>query len=425
MTRRRLDPDDPRLRAPDFPHGEMKGYRKGCSCPPCRRANAASTAQRKTRLTGAPHNPQGSEVNPPEMRAHLTRLLRAGTAEAVAHAAGIHPQIVRTLVADPHKRVRECTAERILATRPDQVRSLRGRLPVGPCRRHVQWLLEQVPDANTDTIGRALSCAAGGRDFGTQLRRICDGTRRYLHPETVLTIMRLTPDDVRPHVMFVDGARTRQQIRSLQAQDWPLAELAHRLGYSVTRTLPFLYKSGPVTADLAARVEAIYQAIGDSYGDSPLSGRRARALGYHPAICYDDDGRLIPDVVRDDLADARSAHDEAEATKHRTWLRIVGLAITGLSNAEVARLVKVDRKEVERCKSRRADAHGIGLAWSDHPRRDELHALVIDAVAGIELDQATDMCDAPDLDYTDRWTMLHTQACLLAPAEATQAHEAA
>lgn len=101
------DPDDPA-----FPHGETRGYGRGCRCDPCKEAKYRYTKRVKRRSPSVPARP---------VIAHVQGLIGAGAGvSAISRLTGTGPGAtsrggVRLLAEGTSKRVAAARAEAILA----------------------------------------------------------------------------------------------------------------------------------------------------------------------------------------------------------------------------------------------------------------------------------------------------------------------
>jgi hypothetical protein len=109
-----LAPDDPR-------HGEPAGYKAGCTCDACYKANKAYEVQRSRLLACGQWRPW---VDADEVRAHIRGLAQHNIGwKQVAHLAGLNESSLRQILhgrkgKPPVRRCHRKTAEAILSVRP-------------------------------------------------------------------------------------------------------------------------------------------------------------------------------------------------------------------------------------------------------------------------------------------------------------------
>jgi hypothetical protein len=389
---KRLSPDDPRLTAPDFPHGEYRGWRRGCSCVPCRTANAAAV---RARRTGKPTGPTlGARVPPtPECRQHLVRLLTFGTVGEVSRATGLHPKVIRKLRDDPTCTVTQTTINAVLAVDMRAVRRNRILVPANRVRRHVQTLLEPA-GVTTGTVA-----AASGLSLNLILDLV-NGRRHRVLSTTAITLLAVQPSDLRPRT--VPPRLAIQRIKSLQANGHMVASLARELGGV---SLSFLHQPRvTILASTDAAIADLYHRLGDTPGPSAFTAGRAGEQGWLPPIFYDDDGNLIAEAVR--RADSTEAWHEQAARRDRDRLRLLGLSLRGVPSCDIADQLGVSTKQIQRVR----EIVGLHVTYDQFdravtvlPGQDELVARVRVAVDGIDLTYPTECCDTPGIDYRARF----------------------
>lgn len=406
MPRTRLDPTDPILASPGYPHGERTGYERGCSCPPCCAANARRVREynRRAERVRSPRT-----VEPTRTVQHIAWLMETvpgATRTAVATAAGSSRHTMA--VAAAGKRIEPRTERRFLAVTPADVLACMRVIEPTAVFEHVTWLLGH------EAGSLAAIADATGLD-GEVIRRCARREQAHLRADTARIILAVTPQRMRRCAAHVPNRRAIQRCKSLMANGWRMADLNAHLGYRNRSTgLPFLSRpGGTITQDLDRRVEAMYADLGDRCGPSEKTARMMRSRGWLPPIYYDDDGHLIPGSVRDEVGDRRSAEAEAAARRNRNRLCIAGLAAAGWTNSEIARLLGCSHKEVERRKGRRGDG---GIEMVGHPDPDGLAVLIEQAAAGVVVDEALDLYDRHGVDYEARWKTLVVGALALRDA---------
>lgn len=410
---RRLDPNDPILRAPDFPHGEPRGFKRGCSCERCR---AGYNRRRREAVAGtAVPVTRNADLVPGAPVAEHARFLRQHASyDVIGRVAGVSPTVVTRVVNNPGALVKDDSAARILAVTVRQVRGARRFVPFGPAKRHIDTLMKH-PGVTLRGVGRA-----AGVPYTILWQALRRGGERRVSAGIALAIMAVTVDDVLRVASRVPTKRPIQQIKSLQAQDWSLRILLSRLGYADTvKTIPFLRRS-EVSVAIAARVDTLYHEIGDRWGESGRSGRMARAEGWWPAIHYDDNG----DLIEASLPTAAKANDRvAEA---RTKLRMVALIARGMSDQAAADIVGGTQKQATRARGmvglRRTRVPGTNV-FPLADGQDALITLIEHAVARMVVEEDLEEYDH-EVDYVGRWKRLRAAAGRLRAA-GTVASEAA
>lgn len=398
----RLRPDDPALAAPDYPHGEQRGYDRGCSCDRCRAANAARVRTRS--------GPTCRSTDPGPAAAHVRWLLDTvpgAYREQVCLAARMaRPTLAAVLDGKPVERR---TAQRLLALTPADVAAHLRNVDPAEVFEHVAWLLT--------CEGGSVTAIADASGLEKDVVRACARrTRTLLRADSARLILDVTPERMRRCAAHVPPRRAIQRVRSLMANGWRGRDMHPYLRYGNASTgLPFLSRPHRnISQDLDRRIEAMYAALGDKPGPSPRTAARMRVRGWHPPICYDDDGHLIPGIARTEYAAKLSQQAEAAAGRYRRRLRAAALIATGWTNAEIAATVRVDTKTIERIKSAEGD---YGLNWVHAPDRGALLAAIDEATTGIVVDEGTDVLDATGIDYKARWKTLETHAQALVGCE--------
>jgi lambda repressor-like predicted transcriptional regulator len=391
----RLAPDDPRLAAPDFPHGRERGYRSGCRCTECRSAHSA--------LNG--YGTGGVPVDASEARAHVEMLLQRTGASltTVAHAAGLTRFTVRAALTKP--RVHRATVDALLATTVEAVdRTTVGRKTlhdIEPVQRHIRMLLR------SEDCTMAAVAAAAGMSLAN-VKRLMDEDRAGVYIETQRAILALTPYRVRRNASAVSKRRAATRLRALQANGWSLRNLAHRCGYAGDG-FPFMgTKSSLVAQEIDRAVEALYQELGDTPGPSPHAAERARRDGYYPPIHYDDEMRLIPDSIPQ-----QGWQSEAEQQERaRRWLRIMGLTLAGEPENAIALALRVNGKQIERVRKvvgLRLNANGGNSVLTDtehiKPGQERLVEHIAAHTALVAIHEPTDVLDQVE-DHVALWDSL-------------------
>lgn len=405
----RLNPDDPRLAAPDFPHGEQRGYDSGCSCRECRAANAARSGLRRQAQTGSPQRcVYGSRVTAARAKAHVLGLIEADprlNVATVASAAGVPQSIVHDFVSGSREHISETTEEYVLGVtlQAAAARIIRRYADIVPTIDHLMELL----DAECGTVPNI--AAATGINI-SNITAILAGKRDKVFVKTAEVIAATTPAHLRAVAAFVPGRMARQRIRSLQANGWPLPYLAERLGYLSRAGIRWLTATdSPINADTDRRVTALYAEIGDRRGPNERTARYARKLGNWPPIHYDEDMRLLKDSIPRAGAYVPLVTAQERA---RLRLRIMGLTIRSYTAAEIVKVIGGGcDKTIERARRE------VGLRLENNqniladlpyikPGQGEMVALIAEHTAPLALLEAVDSVDEPGTDHVALWESL-------------------
>lgn len=284
---------------PDFPHGTARRYLDGrCRCNPCK--DAATLARKQwehRRLTG--RLGPNDRVSAERARARLRALVDQGYEYAdIARAAGISKSQVR----------------------------------------------------------RHLGVAS-------------DGTPHKMFARMAHAILTADMTTVPPRV---PAERYWQRAYSLAAAGYPLAWIARQLGMETDR-LHFPRRDLQIPLDgTFGKLERLYREIShvpaevnQDFEFTPRQIQRAkfaaRKHGFHPPGCYDDDGRLIPEAIRDEKLAAKFAERDRQAQRRLTALR---MCLAGVPGPAVAEHLRVDAALVQRyCRQ-------AGLAFAFDPYTD-------------------------------------------------------
>lgn len=271
---------------PDFPHGDTRGYSRGCRCHLCRASNTRKKGQ-------------------------------------------------QTLA---------------------RMRGVSATMPVGPVREHVAALTAATGES-VGAVARAAGvdgCVLRAAVRCRQQRTIASGIGG--------AVLAVDADAVTAAAAWAPKAEAVRLIRCLQAQGWPLRDLAVKLGYAEPSrgAPPFLYQTDSmISVGLMRRVQALAEKVGDARGPSKLSADAARRLGFYPLIAYDDDGVLHREWLAGDAGGARgTAHRE---TLSGDWLRCLSLSLAGKSLTDIAGITGLSERTVQRARERA----GIRFAVSD------------------------------------------------------------
>lgn len=402
----RLDPDHPLLAAPDFPHGELRGYARGCSCVGCRSANAEATARRKARVEGRPvGQTQGSRVDATAALDHIRTLLAADplvTPKYIAAAAGVNATVVSDLLAGHAPRISCLTEEYLMGVSLDAARSrlAKTRRPAGPTRDHIRALLQHP-------LGTYTNIAAATGLEPINLRSIAEDQRIYVYAETASAVAGVTAEILERRAAFVPARIPRMQIRALQAQGFTLMMLTTLSGQKGNGLSWVKDRSAVVRQDIARRTATLYNEIGDREGPSQRTKSWARRNGYYPSIHYDEDMNLIPGSIPDGRWEPFTASEDWP----RTNLRIMGLTLREYNGPEIADRVGYSEKKVERIRRKiglRLEPNARNSVLLDYikPGQDALVSLIRTHVEHIALNEALPVVDQPGLDYAALWESL-------------------
>lgn len=393
---RRLDPSDPRLAVPNFPHGTVRGYSRGCPCDDCRTAHSADTAARRERA-GRGKVPAGPVV------LYLEFLLGYGKMAAVSRATGIPWHTLSSLqkdtAKDPERTVRRSTATALLNTNPADVlagaKGFIGSVALTGVRAHIDRLVEDhcaVPEIAT----------AAGVDRTTVGDIVAD-RRPRVRSATATAILRLTPTDCYRAAGDDSPATSITLLRSLQANGWPLPRLEEMLGHDIDG----IFTAVRILAETADDVQTLAVQIGDAPGGDLQAAAEAADLGYYPPSYYNADMVLIESVPNG--ADITYGREQEKA---RTSLRIIALTVREHPESELNLMLGLDHATGAVQTARRK----IGLRLEANrgflndklvkPGQDELVALIEHHVRPIAVYESTDVLDEPDLDYEAAWQAL-------------------
>lgn len=125
---------------PSFPHGEARGYRRGCDCDDCKAAYLRARKRDKTMLALYGSRRAVSKEVQNRVAHHIDRLLEAvplASRETVCDAAGVNHSLGVSMVVDAPMGMSPQTARRVLAVTPAAVRAC----PTMPMSREEAQLL--------------------------------------------------------------------------------------------------------------------------------------------------------------------------------------------------------------------------------------------------------------------------------------------
>jgi DNA-binding NarL/FixJ family response regulator len=100
----------------------------------------------------------------------------------------------------------------------------------------------------------------------------------------------------------------------------------------------------------AERVQRLYDELSGTKGPSRIAAANAARLGWHTPLAYDEDGRLIPEAVPNDLTRAAERREDLQARVGQ----VAELTQKGLSTTEIAERLGVTDRTVTRARARRA-----------------------------------------------------------------------
>lgn len=209
------------------------------------------------------------------------------------------------------------------------------------------------------------------------------------------------------------------RVRALQAQRWPLHWIAEQLGYPAE--IPFLADS-PVSPEEDRCVRALFERTGDRQGPCEDSAIAAHALGYWPAIHYDEDMRFIRGSIR-------GVTQITDPDRYRRYLVILALTVRDFDHAMICRVLNEDPDDraFEKVAGRTRREIGLRMRSSSKmilepsrlmPEQAPLFRAIRDHTRGIAVLELVDELDDPDLNYRALWRSLCDTADLLMNAGA-------
>lgn len=213
-------------------------------------------------------------------------------------------------------------------------------IPVGRLSGHITMLLSEVPGSSYGHIGKAAGLTRNA--IWEAHLKLHDRAR----VATFRKVMTVTPDMVRDHVPQ-PCKRYTQLVRSLQAQAWPLqwqAEQYERPLSSIKRIARGEVKT--VEPETARRIEALARAKVMEIGPSRASAAKARRLGWHSLLAYDDEGDLVPGAVRNEGLERRREERDHMA---RNRLEVLRMSLEySLTATAIGERVGLDRTVVQK-----------------------------------------------------------------------------
>lgn len=202
---------------------------------------------------------------------------------------------------------------------------------------------------------RGYSNSAVGRLSGVPvscIHRLAHGDAKFVTRETSSRLTTaLAYADAHPGAgrkdLNVSASKSHQQMRSLAALGWSLSWQRRQLGFSGGVGA---FRYGTISRRNAEKVQRLYDQFSGTPGPSKLAANHARRLGWHVPLAYDDDGRLIPGAIPNDLTRAAERREDRQARV----AQVEHLTRLGLSTAEIAVRLGVTDRTVTRARARRS-----------------------------------------------------------------------
>lgn len=179
----------------------------------------------------------------------------------------------------------------------------------------------------------------------------------------------------RPRLIPVQG--TARRLRALACIGWPASALAERTGMSWQQIQHLQAERCPrITPAKAARVATMYEALSMTPGPSKRSRTSAAARGWVPPLAWDDaliddptaspagagpDRKSVRDEHLDEVAVHRAAAGDRTVTLTHTEraAAVEILSRKGMSDAEVADRLGMNRRSVTRVRAERGIPTGV------------------------------------------------------------------
>lgn len=159
------------------------------------------------------------------------------------------------------------------------------KVPGEPVRAHLAKL--RAAGMSTAEIAQ-VSGVAPASFRNVEAGRVCDVQRR-----TAAALLAAKPVPIeQQRVGFVDGTGTRRRLQALAAIGWAGPALGARLGLSRAHVRAIIRSDGQLSADLRARVMALYDDLWcePQTGTAALRARRAaQRRGWVLPLAWDDD----------------------------------------------------------------------------------------------------------------------------------------
>ncbi len=256
----------------------------------------------------------------------------------------------------------------LVKSRAEKTRNLRRYhgirtvIDAAPTTEHLARLLASHGDVNGSCIAKAAGVNA------RTVYQLASGKQQSLNVRTAQALLAVTVQAALAHAATVDATGPRRQVQSMMALGWTGSWIAEQLGHKHSGTGPpqFFYGHGAsgsltsrMTRDLADRISALAERVGDTPGPSSSTAKRSKARGWHVPGAYGDDGELnLRFVVGHPwtLADAHAA----------TRIDILREILTGQATGAIATSLGIYNKQVERIFVRVRTAHGLSRTWDAH-----------------------------------------------------------
>lgn len=200
------DPADPA-----FPHGEPRGYTRGCKCEPCLAAAARYKNRRRT-LFALGH---GAYYPAAPWKALVESWIAAGgTAIAISRASGLTPDVIYGLLREARPTVRRTTVDALGATTLDDVMAHlpeRSLVSSATAMRQVRCLMAQ------GFTGRWIVEQVGGKTEQSNLAFVVQNRQQ------ITVKMARDIDALARRVGNAQGPSTRTRSIAVKRGWWPLA----------------------------------------------------------------------------------------------------------------------------------------------------------------------------------------------------------
>lgn len=186
-------------------------------------------------------------------------------------------------------------------------RGISGEVPVTTASEHVRMLIDS---------GRTITGIAEetGLDWDT-VQRVLNRTRDSIlrsTSEKLLTVKPLPDDEA-----LTDSTGTVRRVRALIAVGHSQQTLSDEVGCAFTYVTSLAYGRRPtVTMALARSVKQAYDKLSMTMGSSVRGRLKARRLGWHGPLAWDDDTIDNPAAIPHPLVDHAGFWSEAEKPLH-------------------------------------------------------------------------------------------------------------
>lgn len=184
----------------------------------------------------------------------------------------------------------------------------------GPAREHVRTLM--AAGLGWKGVAQRAEVANGVMTkllYGDATRGMPPSRR--IRPDTAARILAVTADRLADGAV-VDGTGTRRRLRAFVVAGWTQAQVAEQLGMNPANFGPLILGQREPTAATARRVQTFYDQMWNvppapanrwELGACNRARRRAAAMGWAPALAWDED--TIDDPAA--LPNLAGRHDEA------------------------------------------------------------------------------------------------------------------